>query len=135
MSSPGARLVTSANSGIIKEVKKALKDGVNVNSVDWDQLTPLIAASQGGHVDVVKHLVNNGAKVDAVDKDGISSLMEASIAGHIKVVQFLVDKDADVNLKAGSDVNAVWLAAGEGKGEEEDETCLFVFFVTLLIVI
>ncbi|GMI15726.1 hypothetical protein TrLO_g10264 [Triparma laevis f. longispina] len=115
MSSPGARLVTSANSGIIKEVKKALKDGVNVNSVDWDQLTPLIAASQGGHVDVVKHLVNNGANVDAVDKDGISSLMEASIAGHIKVVQFLVDKDADVNLKAGSDVNAVWLAAGEGK--------------------
>jgi len=117
MSSPGARLVTSANSGIIKEVKKALKDGVNVNSVDWDQLTPLIAASQGGHVDVVKHLVNNGAKVDAVDKDGISSLMEASIAGHIKVVQFLVDKDADVNLKAGSDVNAVWLAAGEGKAD------------------
>ena len=43
--------------------------------------------------------------------------MEASIAGHLKVVQFLVDKGANVNLKAGSDVNAVWLAAGEGKAD------------------
>ena len=44
-----ARLVTAANSGQIKEVKRALKDDVDVNSVDWDQLTPLIAASQVGH--------------------------------------------------------------------------------------
>lgn len=30
-------------------------------------------------------------------------------------MQALVDKGADVNLVAGSEVNALWLAAGEGK--------------------
>lgn len=31
MSSPGARLVTAAGSGVVKEVKKAIKDDVDVN--------------------------------------------------------------------------------------------------------
>jgi len=63
MNSEGARLVAAAVSGDKSQVKKYLKEGVDVNSVDWDQLTPLIAAASGGHLDVVKVLVNAGADI------------------------------------------------------------------------
>lgn len=115
MDSEGARFVASAAKGDKGLVKRYLKEGVDVNSADWDKLTPLMAAASGGHLDVVKVLLDAGADKDAVDKDGISALMEASMEGKDKVVKHLVEQGVDVNLKSSTGANAVWLAAAEGK--------------------
>lgn len=50
MGAPGVRLITAASDGDKKGVKRWLDQGVDVDSRDWDNLTPLIAASSQGHL-------------------------------------------------------------------------------------
>lgn len=66
MSSPGARLITAASAKDKKAVEKLLKDGIDVNSRDWDGLTPLTAASSEGATDIVKHLLKK-VRVSSLD--------------------------------------------------------------------
>lgn len=115
MSSDGARLIGAASDGDKKTIQSMLKDGVDINVRDWDDLTALIPAASSGHLEVCKLLVKEGIDINAKDKDGITALMEASIMGHNKVVEFLVEKGADVNSAASSEVTALWLSASEGR--------------------
>jgi len=117
MSSDGARLIGAASDGDKKGIEALLKDGVDVNVRDWDELTALIPAASSGHLDICKLLVKEGIDVNAKDKDGITALMEASIMGHEKIVEFLIENGADVNAVASSEVSAMWLAASEGRVE------------------
>ncbi|CAM9763513.1 unnamed protein product [Ascophyllum nodosum] len=117
MMSPGARFITAASDGDIEAVEAHLKEGLDVNSQDWDKLTALVAAASQGHLDVVKLLLGKGADVNAKDKDEISGLMEAAIMGHIDVVKELLKAGAEVDAEAKSGVTALWLASGEGQAE------------------
>jgi ankyrin repeat protein len=118
MSSPGARLIGAASDGDKKLVQRLLREEkMDVNSRDWDELTPLIPAASAGHLDVAKLLIKEGADVNARDKDGITALMEASIMGHAKIVDLLLKEGAEVDAPANSGVTALWLAAGEGRAE------------------
>mmetsp|Transcript_12255 Transcript_12255/g.17096 ORF Transcript_12255/g.17096 Transcript_12255/m.17096 type:complete len:903 (+) Transcript_12255:62-2770(+) len=115
MSSPAARLIGAASDGDKKKVQALVKDGVDVNSRDWDDLTAIIPAASNGFNDIVKVLLKEGADINAKDKDGVSALMEAAIMGHTKVMELLFKEGAEVDAKANSGVTALWLAAGEGK--------------------
>lgn len=115
MSSDGARLIGAASDGDKRTIQSMLKDGVDINVRDWDDLTALIPAASSGHLDVCKLLVKEGVDINARDKDGITALMEASIMGHNKVVEYLIESGADVNSFASSEVTALWLAASEGR--------------------
>jgi serine/threonine-protein phosphatase 6 regulatory ankyrin repeat subunit B len=117
MSSPGARLVGAASDGDKKAIQAMLKEGIDVNFRDWDQLTALIPASSSGNLDLVKFLIKEKIDVNAQDKDGITALMEASIMGHAKVVDFLIQSGADVTAAANSGVTSLWLAASAGKSD------------------
>ncbi|CAM9190885.1 unnamed protein product [Choristocarpus tenellus] len=50
MSAPGVRLITAASDGDKKSVKRWLEQQVPVDSRDWDNLTPIIAAASQGHL-------------------------------------------------------------------------------------
>jgi ankyrin repeat protein len=115
MSSEGARLIGAASDGDKKAIQALLKEGVDVNVRDWDDLTALIPAASSGQLEICKLLVKEGIDINAKDKDGITALMEASIMGHTKVVEFLLAKGAEVNAAASSEVTALWLAASEGR--------------------
>lgn len=115
MSSPGARLVTAATDEDKKTIQQMLKDGVDINFRDWDQLSALFPPASSGNLDLVKFLVKEGIDVNAQDKDGITALMEAATMGHVKVVEFLMDNGADVDTKSKTGITALWLAAGQGK--------------------
>lgn len=115
MSSDGARLIGAASDGDQEAIQALLKEGVDVNVRDWDELTALIPAASAGHLEICKLLVNEKIDIDAKDKDGITALMEASIMGHEKIVEFLLSRGAKVDSKASSEVTALWLAASEGR--------------------
>lgn len=117
MSSPGARMIGAASDGDKKAIQALLKEGVDVNVRDWDDLTALIPASSSGHLEICKLLVKEGVDVNAKDKDGITALMEASIMGHTKIVEFLLENGAEVDATASSEVTALWLAASEGRAD------------------
>ncbi len=93
-------LMIVAKNGNLKEVKKLIENGTNVDDVNYSGYTPLILASQNGHLEVVKFLISKGADIDAGDNDfeqGFNSLMHASLAGHFEVVKFLVESGAQIN--------------------------------------
>jgi len=115
MESPGALLVAASAEGDVSKVKQLIdEDGVEVDSFDWDRVTPLIAAATTGQLEVIEVLMGHGPDVSAGDKDGITALMEAASNGNLEVVQFLVDRNAEVDQTSSSGVTALWLAAGEG---------------------
>lgn len=115
MSSHGARLIGAASDGDKGTIELMLKDGVDVNVRDWDDLTALIPAASSGQLDICKVLVDAGINVNAKDKDGITALMEASIMGHTEVVKYLIRSGAKVDDAAASEVTALWLSASEGR--------------------
>ena len=93
-------LMIAAKNGNLKEVKKLIENGTNVDDVNYSGYTPLILASQNGHLEVVKFLISKGADIDAGDNDfeqGFNSLMHASLAEHLEVVKFLVESGAQIN--------------------------------------
>ncbi len=47
-----------------------------MNSLDWDKLTPLMAAAGKGHLEMVQHLLREGADMALMDKDNCTVLME-----------------------------------------------------------
>lgn len=55
------RFITAASDGDLDAVKTYLKDGLDVNSQDWDKLTALVAAASQGHFKVVKLLLDKVA--------------------------------------------------------------------------
>jgi hypothetical protein len=60
--------------GDLKEVRKLLDKGADVNARDKYGWTPLHEAASYGHLDIVKLLVERGADVNARDKDGRTPL-------------------------------------------------------------
>ena len=117
MNSPGARMIGAASDGDKKAIQALLKEGIDVNVRDWDDLTALIPAASSGHLEICKLLVKEGVDINAKDKDGITALMEASIMGHTKIVEFLLESGAEVDAAASSEVTALWLAASEGRSD------------------
>lgn len=55
------RFITAASDGDMDAVKAYLKDGLDVNSQDWDKLTALVAAASQGHIAVVKLLLDKAS--------------------------------------------------------------------------
>ena len=117
MNSPGARMIGASSDGDKKAIQALLKEGIDVNVRDWDDLTALIPAASSGHLEICKLLIKEGVDINAKDKDGITALMEASIMGHTKIVEFLLDSGAEVDAAASSEVTALWLAASEGRSD------------------
>ena len=62
-------LIKAAANGDIKEIKKLLESGLNVNVLLNGQ-SALHAAAQNGHLDIVKVLLDCGADIEMPDKDG-----------------------------------------------------------------
>lgn len=59
------RFITAASDGDMDAVKNFLKEGLDVNSPDWDKLTALVAASSQGHLAIVKILLDKASACDA----------------------------------------------------------------------
>lgn len=116
MSEEGAQMVRHARGGDNKAIKKLLKEGVDVDSSDWDKMTGLISAASAGQLSTVQLLLKEGASVDLSDKDGITPVMSACIYGHLNVLKHLVEKaGAKLEPVQGTNVSPLWLASGEGK--------------------
>ncbi len=92
-----AQLIEAAEAGNIKNVKKLLKQGAEVDARDNYGWTALMRAAMWGHLDVVKFLAELGADVNARDKLGWTALMRAAMWGHLDVAKFLVDNGADLS--------------------------------------
>lgn len=118
MKSPGARLVSAAfNNDFDAAERLLMEERVDINSRDWDDTTPLIAAASKGHRKLLEMFLAHGANVNAIDRDNVTSLSQAAFGGHQEIVFLLLPLVDDVDSTALSRVTALWLAASEGHAE------------------
>ncbi|HBL98179.1 TPA: hypothetical protein DDZ86_00880 [Candidatus Dependentiae bacterium] len=111
------------------QVKKLVKDGVDLEVTGFEGGTLLHYASGNGYLDLVKLLVEKGVNVNQKDKHNATPLCWACASGYFGIVKFLVEKGADVNAKAlggETPLSLVWDSKSI-KIEDRIKIALFLF--------
>ena len=83
MASMGEALTKACLFGQAREVRRLLSGGTDVNDVNEQGATPLMAASANGNVEVVDMLLAAEANANAADDDGHTPLYYASFKGSL----------------------------------------------------
>ncbi|GAG25792.1 unnamed protein product, partial [marine sediment metagenome] len=93
----------AACEGDLSRVKKLVKHGANINTLDNGLWTPLhIAAAYDKDdsyepLEVVHFLVEKGATIDALTDNGFTPLYEAVSVGNFTIARFLISRGANIN--------------------------------------
>jgi ankyrin repeat protein len=101
----GEQLFDAVKSGDTAGVERLLANGVDVESHDRDQATPLITAALNDQPAVVELLLSKGADVMARNAGGFTPLHGAAYSGSVRIAEMLLDKGAileDTANKAGA---------------------------------
>lgn len=90
-------LLQASELGNTSEMKLIISSGVNLESLDERNWTPLIISAFNGKEDAVLLLILARAKIDAQDLNGYSAIHWAAFNGHDKVVKLLLSRGAQPN--------------------------------------
>ena len=96
--------------GDIKKIKEFLNSGVNINSKDFSNKTPLMYAAEDGAIEILNYLLKNGANINDIDIMGESALIIALKNHNIKAAKFLIENGADLSIINEEDKNALTVA-------------------------
>ncbi|KAJ8471887.1 hypothetical protein OPV22_026230 [Ensete ventricosum] len=92
---PGSHLCTAVARGDSDFIRRVLKYGIDPNSKDYDQRTPLHIAAAEGLYSVAKMLIEAGASVFAIDRWGTTPLDEAVKSGSRSMMELLENAKSD----------------------------------------
>ena len=81
----------------IKEVRRHLNEGADVNKKDENGQTPLHHAAANGYTEGAQTLIERGARVNSKDNDGRTPLHLAAEIGYTPTIDLLLTKGARVN--------------------------------------
>ncbi|GMH34840.1 hypothetical protein BSKO_02701 [Bryopsis sp. KO-2023] len=94
----GVALFSDAvKNGDVKTMEAFMAMGLDVDTQDKWQRTPLFYAAEAGHYSIIQTLLLQGANVDAKDKLGYTPLHRASACGNSEVVKKLLHACANVD--------------------------------------
>ena len=113
----GAALVFAARRGDIREVKRLLVAGVDIDWQDEDGDTALIAASDLCDADIVAHLLSAGAEIDLPGSYGETALMRASWCNTADITTLLLTNGAEVDWLTDFGETALMRASQSGQVE------------------
>ena len=80
--------------------------GADVNWINADGDTPLLAAARRGHATTVGLLLVHGADINAIGADTYSALHIACKRGDISTVTLLLDSNSNVSLRTSDGLTA-----------------------------
>jgi len=114
----GKKLRESVNSGNVDQVRQILADGVNVDYVDEDGMTPLQHTAYKGNLELCEMLLSHGSDVNySAHDNGYTPLMFAALSGKKDVVKLLLEHNACVGLVNTVQRTAAQMAAFIGQHE------------------
>jgi ankyrin repeat protein len=93
-------------------VQSLISQGVNINCIYENNMTPLHFASIMGEMKIIELLINNGANVKATTKNGYNALMTACIRNDLELVELLLKYNSDVNQRSKNGWTSLLLASG-----------------------
>ncbi|TKZ33906.1 ankyrin repeat domain-containing protein [Brachyspira catarrhinii] len=96
--------------GDIRKIKEFLNSGVNINSKDFSNRTPLMYAAEDGATEILDYLLKNGANINEIDIRGESALIIALKNHNINAAKFLIESGADLSIINEEDKNALNIA-------------------------
>lgn len=92
----------AAISGDVEVLKKAIKDGADLNAMDVrtsrNGRCALNWAAWYNHAEVIKELLEGGADINGVNLTGFTPIHHAAEAGSPEAARVLIEAGADVNL-------------------------------------
>ncbi len=91
------QLCYEVKKGDVESIRALLDQGVDVNSRNFCQETPLIVASCRGDAAIIAFLLDRNAHVESANDDGETPLIIASRLGYLKIVKLLVSKKASIH--------------------------------------
>ncbi len=98
----------------LDKVKSLIKDGWDVNEIDYNHWTPLHYATQDGMDNITETLIENGAEIDVKDDYGNTPLSNAiynsNVGNSVEVIKILLKNGADKFLKNNYGVSPYSLA-------------------------
>jgi hypothetical protein len=94
-------------------LKRAMRDGADIELPDSCGCTALALAAEAGHLAIVKLLLQAGAKVDG-SKQGMPPLFGAARWGHRRVLDVLIGARADIHAKWHNNKTVLMWAAERG---------------------
>ena len=108
----------AAARGHLSAVNLLVDHGANVNAVDEQGATPLLAATYSSHKEVVVFLLQRGATVDAQEKrHGFTPLIQAVARNNKDLVNVLLNHNANLSLKTVDGRTALDWAKAEGSSQ------------------
>lgn len=108
-------LFEAVQSNNVPELKRLVKNGVDVNSRDDIGQTALMHACTQGYKESAAILLSAGADIDAQDAVGGTALMYAGLEGREDAVRLLLDKGADVHVRDVMQNTALIRVAARGR--------------------
>ncbi|MBA7699526.1 hypothetical protein ES703_108223 [subsurface metagenome] len=96
-SNPNEKLFKATTKGDIELVKRALKDGANINTTTKNGLSSLHIAASKGFIEIAKILIKNNANVNLKDREGWTPLYYAVKNNKLTMAKFLIDNGADID--------------------------------------
>jgi len=96
--SAGEQLLVAADKGDTLVVLQLLSKGVDVNTISWEGVTPLMYACQNGNIAMMSLLLRQGADPDKKPANGYTALITAAGNGMLDVAEMLLRHGANINL-------------------------------------
>ncbi len=106
--------LNAIENGNQKAIQIFMSCGVNIESRDERDWTPLMISSFNGNEELATFLVRCGAKVQTTDRNGYSPLHWAAFNGYLVVVKMLLDKEAQINARSNFGWTALMQASTRG---------------------
>ncbi len=99
---PRSPLMKAVIKGDLKEVKKLIKNGADINKKEYNGKTPLMMACYGRYYKIVEFLIESGADINIKDEAGWNALIHAVVKGDIDIIDLLMKEGANPDEKTGS---------------------------------
>ena len=109
------QLLYTACIGDLSKLKRAIADGVHLDTMDSSGVTALHKAAIQGRVECLQELIGAGAKIDAVDDGGACALHCAAFYGHNDCLRALIAAGANVNALDADGWSALHDATNQGQ--------------------
>jgi ankyrin repeat protein len=92
-------IIELASQNDIVAIEALLDEGVDINTINFNGTTMLLAATLGGHLELVDFLLKNGADPNLSNIQGTSPIFGASLLGFNEIVINLLANGANPNVR------------------------------------